>query len=287
MNKFSQRALGSATSCLLGAAALPAYCRPLYTYFLFFPRKHVSTEPFELRGVCKKDVSIQVEGGVLHGWFFKKADSPYVLLVNHGNGGNISSVVWIADNALRAGVSALVYDYRGYGLSAGKPSAESICADGLAAYDYLITEGYAPDHIIVYGQSLGCAVACHIVQQKPSAGLVLQSGFASLRTVAAQYFVGLKIAPRAILPDILDNSIILTHGHPPLLFMHGTRDRIVPCSNSIRLYSSAKGDDKELVLLSGAGHNLYPKYVEAHATALNSFIHKLITVSVPSPALQP
>jgi len=249
----------------------------LYTHFLFFPRKEIRSEPQDIDGFLRQNVVIPVAGQEMQGWFFENHASPYVVLVNHGNGGNIGSVKWIARNLLSAGVSVLVYDYRGYGLSKGDPTVETICSDGDAAYEFLIkNRGYHPENVILYGQSLGCAVACHIGKDHRVAGLILQSGFASLRHVAYQRFPLLRTAP-ILVPDALDNQQILSHSTLPLLLIHGDRDRVVPFSNAEDLYKSAAGV-KRLVVCPNAGHNLYPQSAELHRQAVLQFIQEVTTV---------
>ncbi|MGH9550065.1 MAG: alpha/beta hydrolase, partial [Terriglobales bacterium] len=245
------------------------YSRPLYTHFLFFPKKEIKAEPAQLEGVVRQDVQIPVAGGgTVHGWFFKHESSPYVVLVNHGNACNISSLDWIARNVLSSGCSVLLYDYRGYGLSSkGKLSAESICADGDAAYTYLTgTQGYDPDNVILYGQSLGCAVACHISSVHQVRALILQSGFSSLRNVAYQRFPLLRHVPSRLVPDVLDNRAILSQSKLPLLLIHGDCDRVVPFENAQMLFE-ASGGEKKLVVCHNAGHRIFPQSDDIHRQA--------------------
>jgi uncharacterized protein len=242
---------------------------------LFFPDKKVEDNFSGIQGAQRQDVQIRAaDGGTLYGWLFEKPNAPYVILVNHGNSDNIGSVRWIASNFLSTGASVLLYDYRGYGRSTGKPSAESICADGLSAYDFLLERGYKPDQIILYGQSLGSAVACHVSENRSSAGLILQSGFSSLRRVAKDRFPWLNWLAKKILPDSLDNARILAKAHPPLLLMHGTDDKVVPEANSKRMLQIASGS-KKLVLFQGAGHDLFPQAVEAHRKTVSDFLVSL------------
>lgn len=270
-----RRSLFAAVLCssnLLGSSAI---ARPLYTHFLFFPKKTIKAEPRQIDGVIKQNVRIKVNDGYLSGWYFAKADSPYVVLVNHGNSGNISSVKWIAHNLLKAGASVLLYDYRGYGESSKRvPDVQSICEDGDAAFDFLHTEkGFASENIVLYGQSLGCAVACHIGEKNKVAGLILQSGFSSLRNVAFQRFPFLQHTPKLV-PDALDNQSILSSSKLPVLVIHGDKDRVVPFENAEYNYSAAAGE-KWLVVCPNSGHKLYPESDGRHSDAVNLFMNYL------------
>jgi uncharacterized protein len=248
------RSIALSVSCWLGLS-LQAGARPIYSYFLFFPAKELSTTPDGLDGVPREDVHIPVGKGELSGWFFRRADSPYVVLVNHGNGGNMSHVTRIASYVLQAGTSVLIYDYRGYGDSKGKPSVKSICADGDAAYQFLRERGYRPEQIILYGQSLGCAVSCHIADKNTVGAMILQSGFSSLRLIASQLHPSFKAAVPLLVPDVLDNSKILSRLTTPVLIIHGDKDNLIPIDNATKLYAAAIGP-KRLIVCKDAGHNL-------------------------------
>lgn len=248
----------------------------LYRHFLFLPRRKVRDGVSELAGVGKKDVYIPtVDGGRMHGWFFCRQGAPRVVLLSHGNSGNLDNIKWLIENLLLSGVSVLAYDYRGYGNSLGRATVESVADDGLCAYDFLCGElGYESSSVILYGQSIGCAVTCHIMNNRQCSGVILQSGFSSLRGVVAQRFPLLSLS--RWVPDALDNaSILSTNDHPPLLLMHGTRDHVVPVANSHHMYEKAKGA-KQLVLFPGAGHRLFPEADAGHKQAVKDFVESLL-----------
>jgi fermentation-respiration switch protein FrsA (DUF1100 family) len=127
--------------------------------------------------------------------------------------------------------------------------------------------------VILYGQSLGCAVACHVSNNHRAAALILQSGFASLRHVAFEHFPLLRGAP-ALVPNALDNEEILSHSNLPVLLIHGDKDKVVPFDNAEDLYKSATGS-KRLVVCPNAGHNLYPEAVDLHRQAVHEFIREV------------
>jgi hypothetical protein len=169
----------------------------------------------------------------------------------------------------------LVYDYRGYGQSKGKPSVKSICADGDAAYQFLRARGYSPEQIILYGQSLGCAVACHIAERNKVGAMILQSGFSSLRLVASETHPQLKGAVPLLVPDVLDNSKILSKLTTPVLIIHGDKDTTIPFDNATKLYDAAIGP-KRLIVCKDAGHNLR-ETPDQLKEAIRSFISDYIS----------
>lgn len=215
----------------------------------------------------------------MQGWFFHRRQAPYIVLVNHGNAGNLDDIKWLIENLLACEeVSVLAYDYRGYGNSArnaiGLPTVESVVEDGFSAYEYVREGlGYAPDSIILYGQSIGGAVTCQVMDGRPCLGVILQSGFSSLRKVVAHHMPFLAHSP--LIPDALDNRAVLSSKvHPPVLFIHGTADFIVPHFNSEEMFACTRGR-KELVLCEGACHKLFPAARSKHKEALFTFIDSL------------
>ena len=147
--------------------------------------------PFEEARFAARD------GTWLHGWFFPAAaDSPrrhLAVLHCHGNGGNLSHRLDVAEALLETGVNVLLFDYRGYGLSAGRPSEEGTYLDAEAAHAWLVARGFAASNIIAFGESLGGGVAAELARRVPLAGLVLQSTFTSIPDLGAELFPFLPV----------------------------------------------------------------------------------------------
>src|ERR1700756_4748641 len=121
------------------------------------------------------------DGLRLNGWYFPAApESPrgqMGLLVCHGNGGNVSHRVELSRVLLRTGMNVMVFDYRGYGRSSGRPNEEGTYCDAQGAHRWLQARGIAPANIIAYGESLGGGVATELALRETLGGLVLQSTF--------------------------------------------------------------------------------------------------------------
>jgi pimeloyl-ACP methyl ester carboxylesterase len=267
----------------------PGIATPLYNGMLFYPdyptRYDASRYEFkQLQGVAKEELYIPLsDGKKLHAWFFKHSAKEHggkhpdrLVIVNHGNAGNISDRAGLADDLLQLGLSVLLYDYEGYGLSDGSPSIPKICRDGLAVYDYAHEKlGYSPDRVVLYGESLGCAVACEVSKQRPSCALILESGFSSLKTIAGEKLLLLRAYPTAFFPKPrLDNLAILQAPHPPLLLIHGELDTTVPASHSRYLFEKA-AEPKRLTILPHSEHFVAEEDNEAFMAALRSFISSL------------
>ncbi len=258
------------------ALACPIVGAPVYNHFLFFPDRGTGGYNIEaVRGVRREEVSIRsANGKKLHGWFFKLSDKSKVALVSHGNAGNLACRLELADSLLACGLSVLLYDYQGYGKSEGSPEVKSICEDGIAALEFLEFEkGYSLSDIVLYGESLGCAVTCHIAAAKPCSAMILQSGFSSLPDIAREKFPLLKFYPDWLFPKpALDNLSVVRKAHPPLLLIHGENDSLIPVSHARTMYDQACAF-KQLVVLSGAGHNdLVGGHRQPYLSAISCFL---------------
>lgn len=250
------------TGTLAGYIALsPAVAQPLYNKLLFYPDYPVRYEQQhyqlkELEGVPKQDAFIPTSLGTkLHAWYFKNPRATKLVILDHGNAGNLSDRTGLAADLIKMGVSVLLYDYQGYGLSEGKPSIPNICLDGLSVFDYAREKlGYSPLDIILYGESLGCAVACNTAGQRPCAALILQSGFSSLKAIASEKFLIFNLYPSSCFPKPhLDNLACLRKEHPPLLLIHGRLDQTIPVSHSEKMFREAC-QPKQLLVLPNSGH---------------------------------
>lgn len=229
----------------------------LFEKFLFYPSTEV-LDPAPIKGAECQVLSIKQENGKdLSCWYYKKPADNGLILVSHGNAGNISHRCELSRHLLSdTDCSVLLYDYQGYGHSEGTPSIKGILKDGIAAFDFAVKElQYPPDKIIVYGESLGCAVTCEIASQRQPRAMILQSGFRSLPTIAKDVFGPLKLMPGFAFPEPrLDNEKIVEGKHPPLLIIHGVHDEVIPFQHGQALYKKAS-EPKKFVVLENSGHN--------------------------------
>jgi pimeloyl-ACP methyl ester carboxylesterase len=195
-------------------------------------------------------------GKMLNGLYFKREGAKRVLLLSHGNAGNVAHRIPHVVHMLQMGASVLLYDYQGYGKSEGEPSVSGIVEDGLAAYDFLTKQiGWHANQVVSYGESLGCAVTCQIAKQRSAAALVLQSGFASLPGAARDRFIWLNLFPDFTFPQPqLNNCQILAANKTPLLIIHGEKDNILPIKYADQMYTAAISP-KQFVRLKNSGHN--------------------------------
>jgi hypothetical protein len=223
---------------------------PLLNALLYFPSRKLLATP----RVPFTDLEIEtVDGERLHGWWVP-ATTPAVahVLYLHGNGGNIGDRAPHLELLAAAGLDVLIFDYRGYGRSSGRPNEEGTYRDAAAALAALLAQpGVDPARVTYVGESLGGAVALALAIRSPPAGLVLQSTFTSVRDMARLHY---RIVPRRLVPDAYPSLRLVPQIRCRLLCLHGDRDELVPLMYGEALYEAARCD-KELVVLPGVGHN--------------------------------
>ena len=219
--------------------------------FLYFPERELYETP-AARALDYRDLSIETDDGErLHGWWVPAPGGPIAsMLVCHGNGGNIGDRVLLAELFTGVGFDVLLFDYRGYGQSSGKPDEEGTYRDARAALSALQAE--ARKWPVVYlGESLGGAIALELALEEPPAGLVLQSTFTSVRDMASEHY---SFLPKAAVPDAYPSKERIGRLKAPLLVVHGECDEIIPVDHGRVLYETAP-EPKRLQLVPNVGHN--------------------------------
>lgn len=171
----------------------------------------------------------------------------YTILYSHGNGETLGDIYPRLLDFRNLGFSVFSYDYRGYGLSPGKPSVNKAYRDIDAAYEYLTHQLKIPaDRIILFGRSVGSGPSVYLASRRASAGLILESAFISTFRV---------VVPVKILPfDKFPNQERLPKVKVPILIIHGTEDEVIPFSHGQALYTTAN-QPKSFLQIDGAGHN--------------------------------
>jgi fermentation-respiration switch protein FrsA (DUF1100 family) len=197
------------------------------------------------------------------------------LLMFHGNGGDISH-----DGrqehyaALRMlGLNLLTFDYRGYGESNGKPSEAGIYRDADAAYAYLRdTLGVPATRLLIFGHSLGSAVAVDLASRVPSRGLILEGALTSVPDVAQQtyFFVPVRLLARNRFASAEKVGRIPV----PKLFLHATADEVIPYKFGRRLFEMAP-EPKRFVPLAGGHNDAYAADSATYFGAVTAFLREI------------
>jgi len=221
-------------------------------YYPEFPDRQLTATPADA-GLAFKNIHLQTADDVdLHGWFIP-ADTPRgTLLFFHGNAGNISQRLHSLGLFHRLGLNVLIIDYRGYGQSGGIPSERGTYRDSEAAWDYLVEERSAdPARIVLFGRSLGGAIAARLASRQPAAGLIVESGFTSATDMAAATFPFFPV--RWMSRFRYPTKDYLHRTKVPVLIVHSRDDEIIPFLHGQRLFEAAN-QPKCFLELSG-GHN--------------------------------
>jgi len=208
---------------------------------IYHPDRLLSATGAEL-GRPFEDVYFKSEDAVrLNGWFYPadvgSARASLVVLVCHGNGGNISHRLEMTQALLTTGVNVFLFDYRGYGRSEGYPSEDGTYSDGQAASRWLCSKGFAESDIILFGESLGGAIAAELATRTTCAGLILQSTFTRITDIGADLFPWLPV--RWLNHITYDTMGKLPLIKAPVLVMHSRDDRLIRFHHSQRNFAAA------------------------------------------------
>ncbi|MGH2953440.1 MAG: alpha/beta hydrolase [Solirubrobacterales bacterium] len=227
--------------------------RLLLNSLLYFPSRVIIETP-DGAGLDYRGLRLQTDDGQrLHGWWIGARTDPLGhLLLCHGNAGNIGDRVLHAALLTATGFDVLLFDYRGYGRSSGRPSEEGTYRDARAALACLLDQpGVDAGRVFYLGESIGGAVALDLALERPPAGLVLLSAFTGVRDLGRLHY---PFVPARLVPDAYPTLRRIGELKAPLLVLHGDRGDIVPLSQGKALFEAAPGS-KRMHVFPGLGHN--------------------------------
>ena len=214
------------------------------------------------------------DGVRLHGWWCRRldasADQP-VLLFFHGNAGNlIHRAELLIELATRTRAGVFVVGYRGYGRSEGRPSEDGLYLDARAAWRHLTKEmDIGADRIVIFGKSLGGAVAVDLAMEAPAVGLIIESSFTSIGDMAGAHY---PFVPRFMIRTRMDSVGKIMAVSYPKLFIHSRNDQVVPYRLGRALYEAAS-EPKSFHEVVGSGHNeTWIVGGDAYFEALSEFV---------------
>lgn len=267
-------------------ALLVFFAQPRLIYFPEIGRDIIATP--DQAGLAYEPVKLSTaDGETLHGWFVPAPVAKGTVLFFHGNAGNISHRMEYLLMFRRLGYNTFIFDYRGYGQSSGSPSESGTYLDAEAAWRYLTeTKGISPARIVLFGESLGGAVAawlaarqtvqagkpCNGCSQKPAV-LVLASVFTSVPDMAAKIY---PFLPVRLLSRFDYNTLeYLRSVSCPVFVAHSPQDDIVPFEQGRTLYQAAP-EPKQFLELQGGHNDGFIFMRETWARALGEFIERYI-----------
>lgn len=216
---------------------------------LYHPRRDIDATPAHFQLRFQEVQFTAADGVVLTGWWIPANYPRGTVVYCHGNGGNISDRAHLAPAFTRRGFNLFLWDYRGYGQSAGSPSEQGLYRDARAAFDAAQPMSRNLP-IIVYGHSLGAAVACQLARERPLSGLIIEGGFASIADMTRRRFPDWPL-DRFLTVKYDAAAAAATLTDLPKLFGHGPRDEVVPFQSG-RLLFAAAAPPKTFAILGGA-----------------------------------
>ncbi|MFO7907257.1 MAG: alpha/beta hydrolase [Pirellulaceae bacterium] len=241
---------------------------------LIFPTWQIPAGDWNPTGFSYEDVFFHAEDGTrLNGWYFAHPDPRAHVLYCHGNGEHLAHLGDYMDGLREEyQVSIFAFDYRGYGRSEGKPHEAGVIADARAARAWLAQHArIEPEEVVLWGRSIGGAVAVAVGADGGARGMILERTFTRLTDVAARHYWWLPV--RLLMRNRFDSLSRISAYHGPLLQSHGTEDEIVPLSLGKALFEAAGSRDKQFVTMPKVTHN-GPSSKEYHAE-LNRFLKRL------------
>lgn len=219
---------------------------------VYKPNRNLTANGAEL-GRPVEEAWIPTPDGVrLHGWFFPaEKDSPraqQVLLLCHGNAGNVGHRLHFVKAWLELGLNVFVFDYRGYGRSEGRVDEAGTYVDAHAAWGWLRQRGFAPEQVVVLGKSLGGGVASELALREPPGALILQSTFTSIPDLGSELFRWLPV--RRLHSIHYDTINRLPRIQSPVLVAHSRRDDLIGFHHSERNFAAAN-EPKMMLEIAG------------------------------------
>jgi len=226
---------------LVAVAGLAAGCREsVEARLIYYPSHEVTEDPSSV-GLAFRDVEFPAADGVrLHGWLIAGRTGIARMLVDG------------------LGVGVFMYDYRGYGRSEGTPSEAGLVSDALGARAALLREGVAPDDIVYFGRSLGAAVTVDLALAHPPRGVVLESPFASVRTMANRVLPGAGFLFRTR----WDSVAKIRDLRAPLLVLHGDADETIPVAQGLAVFAAAPEPKKFFTIRGGRHYDMDAAWAE-------------------------
>ena len=257
-----------------GYVAVLAWVYSSQRRLLYHPTAEIEATP-GVAGLRYKDVWLENRlASRLHGWWVPCDGARLTLLFCHGNGGNVSHRVESLRLLHGLGISTLVFDYSGYGQSEGSPSETATQADARAAWDWLVRNGIKPERIVLFGRSLGGAVAAGLAAELAAegvqpAGLVMESTFTSVGDMGALIYPWLPV--RRLVRDRYDSRGALAGLRVPVLFGHSPDDDVIPFKLGRDLYESYAGP-KTFLPMRGDHNRGYAAMGTAYTEPLGRFL---------------
>jgi len=239
---------------------------------IYDPRDVLSAFPDDF-GIEYEDVNFSSEDQVLlNGWFVKGILEDIILFC-HGNFGNISTRIDIIRELQALGYNVFIFDYRGFGRSNGVPSEKGLYSDVIGAYNYLKERGFSDKNIVVFGRSLGGAVAillCSLIQGFK--GVIIDSTFQSL-PILGYDILGYSL-PRFLISNRFESIKKIKDIKIPKLIIHSENDNLIPFHHGKKLFEMA-GEPKKFLKIKGFHNSCIRDSKDIYMSGIKDFLDSL------------
>ncbi|MFT7491771.1 MAG: pimeloyl-ACP methyl ester carboxylesterase [Pseudohongiellaceae bacterium] len=213
------------------------------------------------------EINLPVDGAILNALHFEQEDSKGLIFFLHGNAGNL--VDWVTDLQFyqQANYDLFIFDYRGYGKSTGTLKSQAQAEEDVrVAWDFIAPQ-YASKPVVIYGRSIGSALATELARQVKPALLVLVSPFTSMIDMAKRRY---PFAPSWLLRYPFETDKAIQSVTSKVLLIHGDKDDFIPITHSQRLQQLTQQPSR-LLVISGANHSNihnFDSYIDGLTKAL-------------------
>jgi hypothetical protein len=255
---------------------------------VFLPKPSVTPQTFDVPGVTLHELRLPVSDSVdVNAWHLTRSDAEATVLFYGGNGFYLVQSLGYIRALTDLPVNLLLWDYRGYGRSDGRPSVPALKDDAVTVYDSLTTaRGAAPERVIVHGHSLGTFLASYVATEREVGGVVLENPATDVRgwiDSVAPWYLRLFVSFDVTEPLQGESNVErLQQATVPLLVVGGEEDEVTSPNMARTLHRRAASEKKELLIVEGGGHNrLYeePAYRDAYRRLLERSL-----AAAPEPA---
>ncbi len=249
----------------------------LFTFqskFVYHPRENERWAPRDF-GLVHQDVWFETTDGVkLHGWLIRTDDPIATLLYCHGNAGNISYALEHIHALNKLGFEVFIFDYRGFGKSDGTPTEKGTYKDAKAAWTTLVENANVPSRqIVIYGRSLGGAVAAWLASQVTPGGLIVENAFISVPEAGQDIY---PIFPSRFMAQFQYNTLeYVKKSRAPILVIHARDDNKIPFRHGESLFSAARAP-KRFLEVSGGHGQAYKESASVYTSEIRRFVTDFI-----------
>lgn len=262
------------TSLILGYLVILGFVYVRQASMIYYPVREIFNTPGDI-GLNFEEVTLKTKDGVtISAWYIPARHERGVVLFCHGNAGNISHRL----NSIRIfhdlKLSVFIFDYRGYGRSEGSPTEEGTYLDAESVWDYLVKiKHISPEKIILFGRSLGSAVAAEIALNHKAGALIIESGFTSIPDLGRKFFPYLPV--RLITRHHYSTLDKVNKIGIPKLFIHSSQDEVIPFEHGVSLFEKSS-EPKEFLRITGDHNEGFLISGRAYIEGLNGFISKYL-----------